>query len=201
MNEALKARLDAVPRGPGVYLFRGRRARRPLRRQGEVSTVARPQLLPAHRRHAARLGPARRADRGRGDDRHRHRGGGASPRAEPHQAPPAAVQHPAARRQVVSLHRGDAGGRVPAGDVHARAAPPRGRVLRSVCEREEGARDARRAQPRLSLPPVRRPAARPSLGDPLPRLPHRPLSRPLRGQGLARGLPEDHRRRDRLPLG
>jgi len=24
MNEALKARLDAVPKGPGVYLFRGR---------------------------------------------------------------------------------------------------------------------------------------------------------------------------------
>ena len=100
---------------------------------------------------------ARRADR---DDRHRHRGRGAPPRAEPRQAPPAAVQRPAARRQVVPLHRGHARGRVPARDVHARAPPPRRPLLRALREREEGARDARRAQPRLPLPALRGAAAR-----------------------------------------
>ena len=43
-------------------------------------------------------------------------------------------------------------GRVPARHVHARAAPARRRLLRPVREREEGARDARRAEPRLPLP-------------------------------------------------
>ena len=49
-----------------------------------------------------RMRRAGRADRG---DRHAVGGRGAPPRAEPDQAPPAAVQRPAARRQVVSVHR------------------------------------------------------------------------------------------------
>ncbi len=47
------------------------------------------------------------------------------------------------------------------------------RLLRPVREREEGARDARRAQPRLPVPAVRGPEAGPPLGHPVPRLPHR----------------------------
>ena len=51
----------------------------------------------------------------------------------------AAVQRPASRRQVVPVHRGDDRGRLPAGDVHARAAPAGRPLLRAVCKREEGA--------------------------------------------------------------
>ena len=53
-------------------------------------------------------------------------------------------------------------------------------VLRPVREREEGARDARRAQPRLPLPAVRRAEAGAAQRDPVPRLPHRPLPRAVR---------------------
>ena len=171
-----------------------------LHRQGQVAAVARAELLPGRlgrpRDHRAAPGPGR----GHRGDRHRHRGRGAPPRAEPRQAPPAAVQRQAPRRQVVPVHRRHRRGRLPAGHVHARAAPARGRLLRAVREREEGARDARRAQPRLPVPAVRGAAAGPPLGDPVPRLPHRALPGPVRRLHLEAGLPRDHRPRDRVPL-
>ena len=172
-----------------------------LHRQGKVAAVARAELLPGRirrpRDHRAAPGPGR----GHRGDRHRHRGRGAPPRAEPRQAPPAAVQRQAPRRQVVPVHRRHRRGRLPAGHVHARAAPARGRLLRAVREREEGARDARRAQPRLPLPAVRGAATGPPLGDPVPRLPHRTLPGPVRRLHLEEGLPRDHRPGDRVPLG
>ena len=185
MTRPLTEQLRSLPAAPGVYLFHGADGRRPLRGQGEVAALARAQLLPARRRRAAGDRPAGRA-RGRDrDDRDRQRGRGAPPRAEPDQAPSPALQRTPARRQVVPLHRRHGRGRLPARDVHARAPPPRRPLLRSLCEREEGARDARRAQPRLPLPPLRGPEARPPLGDSLPRLPHRPLLRALRRADLA----------------
>src|SRR3712207_6861161 len=48
-------------------------------------------------------------------------GRGPAPRADAREAPPAAVQRAASRRQVVPVHRGHRRGRVPAGDVHSRA--------------------------------------------------------------------------------
>ena len=80
-------------------------------------------------------------------------------------------------------------GRLPARHVHARAAPARRRLLRPVREREEGARDARRAEPRLPLPAVRGPAARAAQRHPVPRLPHRALPRAVRRLHLEGGLP------------
>ena len=66
----------------------------------------------------------------------------------------------------------------------------RGRlVLRPVREREEGARDARRPQPRLPLPAVRGAEAGPALRHPVPRLPHRPLPGAVRRLRLEGGLP------------
>ena len=132
---------------------------------------------------SAQLAGAGRRHRG---DRHGQRGRGAPPRAEPRQAPPAAVQRPPPRRQVVPVHRGHRRGRVPARDVHPRAPPARRRLLRPVREREEGARDARRPQPRLPVPAVRGAEARPPLGHPVPRLPHRPLPGAVRRLRLAR---------------
>ena len=148
-----------------------------------------------------RLDPAARAaDRRPRGDRHRQRGRGAPSRAEPRQAAPAAVQRAPARRQVVPVHRGHGRGRVPARHVHARAAPPRRPLLRAVREREEGARDARRAQPRLPVPALRGAEAGPPLRDPVPRLPHRALPRTVRRLHLEGRLRRDHRRRDQLPL-
>ena len=54
------------------------------------------------------------ADRRPRPRRHRHRDGGARPREQLHQAPPAALQRPAARRQEPSLPEADAGRGVPA---------------------------------------------------------------------------------------
>ena len=200
MVEPVREQLAALPRNPGVYLFRDESDDVLYVGQGEVAAGARAQLLqPGRRPHGHRPdGRADRADRG-----HRHlvRGGGAAPRAEPRQAPPAAVQRAAARRQVVPVHRRHGGRRVPAGHVHARAPPARHRLLRPVREREEGARDARRAQPRLPVPAVRGAEAGPPLGHPVPRLPHRALHGALHRRDLEGGVPGADRRRDRLPLG
>ena len=75
----------------------------------------------------------------------RQRGGGAAGRAELHQAVPAAVQHPAARRQVLSVHR-DLAGRAlsrastsrasatgPTGPTSALSRAPSGCARRSTC--------------------------------------------------------------------
>ena len=171
-----------------------------LHRQGEVAAAARALVLPGHAGLALDDPAATGAGRRRRGDRHEHRGRGAAPGAEPGQAPPPAVQRPPARRQVVPVHRGHRRGRLPARDVHARAAPARGRLLRPVREREEGARDARRAQPRLPVPALRGPEARPPQRDSVPRLPHRALPGAVRRLHLEGRLPPDHRQRDRVPL-
>ena len=129
------------------------------------------------------------------------RGRGAPPRAEPRQAPPAAVQRPAARRQVVPVHRRHGRGRVPARDVHARAAPARRRLLRAVREREEGARDARRAQPRL--PRTGRARGRSRAGTRASRASTTTSTaawRPASGYISKEDYREIDRRRDRVPL-
>ena len=197
----LEEQLKRLPAKPGVYLFRDER--------GQVLYIGKAKSLRPRVRSYFQATPDSRstiqraagAGRRRRGDRHRHRGRGAAPRAEPGQAPPAAVQRPAARRQVVPVHRGHGRGRLPARDVHARAAPARRRLLRAVREREEGARDARRAQPRLPVPALRGPEAGPPQRDPVPRLPHRALPGAVRRLHLEGGLPRDHRRRDRVPLG
>ena len=84
--------------------------------------------------------------------------------------------------------------------LHARAAPQGERLLRPVREREEGARDARRAQPRVPVPAVRGAEAGSPLGHPVPRLPHRALHCAVHPGHLGGGLRRDHRRGDRLPL-
>src|SRR5438105_8604363 len=175
--------------------------RGPVHRQGQIAALARAVVLPGEPRLAGRDPAAPRARRGHRGDRHLEPGRGAPPRAEPRQPLPAAVQRPAPRRQVLPLHRRDRRGRVPAGHVHARAAPARRRLLRAVREREEGARDARRAQPRLPVSTLRGPEAGTPQRYPVPRLPHRPVPRSLRRLRLKGGLPPDHRRRDRVPVG
>ncbi len=72
--------------------------------------------------------------------RRRQRGRGAARRAGLHQAVPAALQHPPARRQVLPVHRDLARRGLPARLLHARAPSPRPRLLRAVLERQARAR-------------------------------------------------------------
>ena len=95
-----------------------------LRRQGEVDQEARRRPLQQGVELAQRHG---RVDREHRVRRHPDRGRGAARRAELHQAVPADLQRPPARRQVVPLHRGLARREVPARLLHAREAPARPR--------------------------------------------------------------------------
>ena len=163
-----------------------RRGHGALRRQGRLAAQARGVVLRerhprSQERGAGRAGGVDRADRGRERER------GAAARAAADQAPPAAAQRAAARRQVVSVHRRDARGRVPARALHARAAPHRRALLRPVRVGAEGADDARDAQQDLPVPALRGAGAGPALGRAVPRLPHRPLRGALRRADHARG--------------
>ena len=189
----------ALPDAPGVYLFRDRRGRvlyvgkaKSIRKRvgshfSKPATRGTAEMLGAIDQHRLR--------------RHPDRGRGAARGAELHQASPAAVQHPPARRQVVPLHRDLARRGLPAGLLHAREAPPRARLLRAVLEREARARDARPARQGLPAPQLRRPGARPRHRQPVPRLLHQALPGALRRLHLARGVPRERRHDHRLPLG
>ena len=114
-----------------------------LRRQGEVDPQARrrPLLQPRHARR-------RRDGRPHPPDRlpaRRLRGRGAAHRERVHQALQAALQHPPARRQVLSVPGDLARRGLSARVLHARAPPQGPRLLRAVLERQEGARHARPA--------------------------------------------------------
>ena len=63
---------------------------------------------------------------------------GAAGGAELHQAVQAALQHPPARRQVLSLHRDLARRGLPPGLLHPRAPPPRPRLLRALLATPSG---------------------------------------------------------------
>ena len=71
------------------------------------------------------------------------------------------LQRPPARRQVVPLHRDQPRRGVPAHLLHARAPPPRPRLLRPLLQRQARARDARPARQGLPVPHLRRPRAGP----------------------------------------
>ena len=178
-REALPRRADrraapvAARRAGRLPLLRSRR-RAALRRQGALDPQT-DRLPLLRRRDAPDL--ARRPDRHAG---HRQRGRGAARRAELHQAPPAALQHPPARRQVLPLRRGQPGRGLPAGLLHPREAPPRPRLLRPLLQRQARARDARPARQALPVPHLRGRRARPPLRQPLPRLLHQALRGALR---------------------
>ena len=125
---------------------------------------------------------------------------GAARRAELHQALPAAVQHPAAGRQVLSVRRRQPRRGVPARLLHPRAAPAEPRLLRPVLERQAGPRDTRPARQALPVPDLRGAGARAALGRPVPRLLHQALPGALRRLHRQGGVPGQHRPDRRLPL-
>ncbi len=175
----------------------GRRRRGRLRRQGgldpQAGGLALLRARALERRHA-RAGPLDRLPRDR------DRGGGAAHRAADDQAPPAALQHPAARRQVVPVRGNQPRRGVPTRLLHARAAPVRASLLRPVLEREAHARDARASRQALPVPDVRRPRARPALRRPLSGLLHQALPGAVRRLHRPRGVPAQHRGDRGLPL-
>ena len=121
----------------------GRRGPRALRGQGELDPQAgRLALQRQDRAGVARVPLQGRLDRLR---RHRQRGRGPAGGAALHQAAPAALQHPAARRQVLPLRRHLAGGArsractsrasatAPSAPTSARSRAPSACARRSTC--------------------------------------------------------------------
>ena len=95
--------------------------------------------------------------------RHRDRGRGAARRAAVHQAPPAALQHPPARRQVLSRTSGSASTRSSRGSTSPASGTARGGSTSALLEGEAGARDARPARQAVPVPHLRGPRAGPPL--------------------------------------
>ncbi len=187
------------PTQPGVYLFRDGR--------GEVIYVGKAKSI--RKRVASHFSspvPARATPRWwrwstRSSRRGRQlRGRGAAGRAELHQAAPSALQHPPARRQVLPVHRDLARRGLPARLLHARAPPPRPRVLRPVLQRQARARDARRARQGLHVPLL--PGAEPGRRSGSPCLDYyiKRCEAPCVGYVDGGVLSQADRRGDRLPL-
>ena len=120
-----------MPLGPGRLSHARCEGRRALCRQGAQPEEARRRLHPAGppARAAAADGERDRLD---GDRHHPHRGRGAAARGQPHQAAEAALQHRAARRQVLSVADADRGPPVPADRQASRRADPQGELLGAV---------------------------------------------------------------------
>ena len=157
-HPARRAAQDAARRAGRLPVPR-RQGQGHLRRQGEVDPQARRQPLLQSGDARARYEMVDAIESVEFLAR-RHRGRGAARRAELHQAVPAALQHPPARRQVLSVHRDLDGRGLPARLLHARAPPPRPRstsartrtpsacAARSTCSRRSSCSAPARAPSR-----------------------------------------------------
>ena len=196
--ERIRQKRLALPDAPGVYLFKDQRGK--VIYVGKATSIR--KRVAGHfskpsTRGALEMTHSRRRVRLPG---HRDRGRGAADRAELHQAPPAALQRPAARRQVLPVHRGVDGGGLPAGVLHPREAPPWPRLLRPVLERQARARDAGAAGQGVPVPHLPGRRARAPVRKPVPGLLHQALPGAVRGLRVQGGVPAQHRDDRRLPL-
>ena len=193
----LKSQIAHLPEQPGVYLFSNEARRDDLRRQGAVAARPRPQLSGRARPPSEDRRAARRSRRPRS---HRHRLGrrGARAREQPHQGAVAEVQHPAARRQELS---------VPAADdqrsVSARARRAQRRARRQLLRRPVHAGVARAPDDGADAPVVRHPLVQ--RGDhrqpraAVPRVRHQAVHRAVRrGDLLARSSTREAVQRTQL---
>ena len=133
-SRARRAAARRCPTPRASTCSRDEAARRSTSARRARSASGSPRTSPARRTRAAgRAGSSVieilvTADRGRG----------AARRAELHQAPPAALQHPAARRQVLSLRRHQPRRGVPARLLHPRAPPRRTAPTSAPSRRRSG---------------------------------------------------------------
>ena len=137
-RERLREQRRALPDQPGVYLFRDARGR--VIYVGKAKSIRKRVASHFSQPDAVRHDGADGGDRPHRVARRRHRGRGAAHRAELHQAVQAALQHPAARRQVVPVHRDQPRRGLPARLLHARAPQARARLLRPVQRRAKRVR-------------------------------------------------------------
>ena len=140
-----------LPDEPGVYLFRDAKGR--VIYVGKAKSIR--KRVASHFSKPQPGGPGTRAAgdaSSRSRRRRRHRGRGAARRAELHQAVPAALQHPPARRQVLSVHRDLARRGLSAGLFHARAPPPRAAPTSARFRTRNGCAHARGARQGLHVP-------------------------------------------------
>ena len=111
--DAVAAKLPHLPESPGVYLWQDKEGKtlyvgKAKRLRSRVrSYFANDDMASVKTRHMVGL----IADV---DTIVAERGARADPRGEPDQGVPPAVQHRAARRQVVSVHQGHGAGELPA---------------------------------------------------------------------------------------
>ncbi len=203
VSEGRRSRLTEqrrnLPDGPGVYLFRD--ARQKVIYVGKAKSI---------RKRVAATSPTRSpaAATEMVDSIESvefllvgHRDRGAARRAELHQAVPAALQHPAARRQVLSVHRDLDGRGVPARLLHARA-PPARPACTSARTRAPSARAATLDTARQGLPVPLLPGHRARAGAPARRAwttTSSAAGRPASATSRPRGVPRVDRRRHRVP--
>ena len=153
----------SIPDAPGLVPVHGRRRPGDLRRQGQEPAQPAVELL----RRSRDLLPERTRQMVQAAERVEwievaQRGRGALPRVQPHQAAPAALQHPAEGRQVVPVPRGHARRGVAAGDGDARQEAQGRPLLRSVRARVRDPRDARPAAAHVPDPHVHEEQVRPA---------------------------------------
>ena len=196
----IEAQLKSLPAKPGVYLFRD--AKDGVLYVGKAASL-RPRVRSYFRGGDTRLGLDRMVERVERIEVILTQSAGEALHLEQNlikrHRPPFNVR--LRDDKSYPVHRRDRRGRLSARHVHTRAPPARSGLFRPLLLGEEAARDARRSEPRLSVSALRRPSARAALGDPVPRLPHRPLPGPVRRLRLEGGLRSSHRRRHRVPFG
>ena len=189
------------PRRPWLLPVQGRPRSGDLRRQGQEPAPTPLELLP----EPGVDGPAHRADgrhgRIRRVDPGPQRRRGAHARVQPHQAAPAAVQHPAEGRQELSVPGRDRRRRVAPSDGDAGRQEEGGALLRTVRPRLRHPRDPRPAAAHLPDPDVLGQQVRPprEARPAVPAVPHREVRRTLRRRGGPRALRRAGGRAARLP--
>ena len=118
-----------------------------------------------------------------------HGDGGLRAGVQPDQAAHAPLQHPPQGRQGLSLHPRGSEGRIPAHRAGAAAGAGRRALFRPLSRRDGGARGHGRAGTALPAAHLRgRRPARPEEA-PVPAISAGALSRPLRGENFAGGIP------------
>ena len=169
---------------------------RPLRRKGTQPEAACPRVisdLPEQLEPKTRALMSHADSVGRDGDAHGD--GGAPAREQPDQGTSPPLQHPASRRQELSLHPRHDRRQVPAPELPSRRTAPERPLFRSVRERRGDSQYARSAPEAVSRAPVRGLVFReplPALSAAPDRALHRSMCRPGRRGGIRRRRASRH---------